>query len=305
VYIRLAKRYGWLAEVNARSSHRRVTAVGAGIVLTLLLVPLVCFFVGNGLLETYWVGFALAAAVLSGLGWLDDRKGLSVRLRLCIQGLVMVGWFLLAWDQGPLFSYGLPLAALLLLGQWWFINLFNFMDGLDGFAGLEALFVMGGCLSLLWPADGVPVVYWVGFAAVAGFLVWNLPPARVFMGDAGSLMLGFWLAGPLWLLDWQALWVWLILTAVFTVDASLTLLSRLWKGERLAEAHRSHLYQRLSRHWGGHGKVLLALLGVNLGWLLPWAWLVSGGVLAGWVGGSAAYLGLAIAWICLYRLRAS
>jgi Fuc2NAc and GlcNAc transferase len=140
------------------------------------------------------------------------------------------------------------------------------------------------------------VVYGLGLAAVAGFLVWNWPPAKVFMGDAGSLMLGFWLSAPLWLAGWEQLGVWLIVTAAFNVDASLTLLARWQRGDALAQAHRSHLYQRLARHWGGHRPVLWALMLVNGFWLLPWAWVAH--TQADWIWASVvvAYGGLGLFW---------
>lgn len=311
LYIPLARHYGWVAGVNARSSHRRVTVVGAGIVLAAVLLPWVVFFVICERLPLYWLGFAVAAAAFSGMGWLDDRQELSVRLRLSMQALILASWLLLVWRAGQLLPFEYlaawwpPVLMMLLLGQWWFINLFNFMDGLDGFAAAEALFVMVAYLCLLWPAGGGPWVYWAGSAAVAGLLVWNWPPARVFMGDAGSLFLGFWLSAPLWLVDWHGINIWLILTAAFNVDASLTLLARWQRGEKVSQAHRSHLYQRLAGHWESHTAVLLALLGVNLGWLLPWAWVARQA--PDWAAACtlAAYGGLTLGWCLLRRVQAA
>jgi len=110
--------------------------------------------------------------------------------------------------------------------------------------------------------------------ASAGFLCWNWPPAKVFLGDVGSGYLGYVIAvlalaaartNPV------ALWVWLILGGVFFVDATMTLCRRLLRGERVFEAHRSHAYQWLARRWGSHGKVTVTVIAVNLAWLLPWS----------------------------------
>jgi Fuc2NAc and GlcNAc transferase len=151
------------------------------------------------------------------------------------------------------------------------------MDGIDGIAASEAIFVaVAGTLltsSFVQDAD-------VGFAALlfaaacGGFLLWNWPPASIFLGDVGSGYMGYVIAvlalsasrdNPV------ALWVWLILGGVFFVDATVTLVRRLLRGERVYQAHRSHAYQWLARRWSSHRKVSLAVLMLNVVWLLPWA----------------------------------
>jgi Fuc2NAc and GlcNAc transferase len=150
------------------------------------------------------------------------------------------------------------------------------MDGIDGLAGMEAATVAGvGGLIMLWQGEAG----WASLAAVvalasAGFLALNWPPATIFMGDAGSGFLGFTLAA-LAMLTWidtgMTLWPWLILLGIFIVDASLTLLRRALRRERVHEAHRSHAYQHAARHYGRHLPVTVAALLVNLFWLAPWA----------------------------------
>jgi Fuc2NAc and GlcNAc transferase len=161
------------------------------------------------------------------------------------------------------------------LGIMWVLNLFNFLDGIDGIAATEAVFMTcaGGAAGVIgaWDAD-VPAAAWVLACASAGFLCWNWPPARVFLGDVGSGYLGYVIA-VLALAsartDPVAIWVWLILGGVFFVDATMT---RRWlRGERVFEAHRSHAYQWLARRWGSHGRVTGTILAVNLVWLLPWS----------------------------------
>jgi Fuc2NAc and GlcNAc transferase len=151
------------------------------------------------------------------------------------------------------------------------------MDGIDGIAASEAIFVAcaGALLGLLGGfASAVPPMAVAFAAACGGFLVWNWPPARIFMGDVGSGYLGYVIAvlalaatreNPV------ALWTWLILGGVFFVDATVTLVRRLIHGDRIYEAHRSHAYQWLARRWGSHAKVTCAVLAVNVLWLLPCA----------------------------------
>jgi Fuc2NAc and GlcNAc transferase len=168
---------------------------------------------------------------------------------------------------------------MLLAGVWW-INLFNFMDGIDGFAGTQAVFMLLGAAALsAWTnADVISSPVWMLMLSVAaatvGFLLLNWPPAKIFMGDVGSTWLAF-MVFALALLSVQAGWLsyasWLVLAAVFVTDATVTLLTRLLRGERWYEAHRIHAYQKLARRWGGHRPVTLRAVGVNVLWLAPLA----------------------------------
>ncbi|CAD5109724.1 Phospho-N-acetylmuramoyl-pentapeptide-transferase [Pseudomonas carbonaria] len=203
---------------------------------------------------------------------------------------------------GLLVEPGMLGAALALLFLVWLLNLYNFMDGLDGIAAIEAISVcLGGALlywiSGAWVHAAVPLLL---ASAVAGFLFWNWPPARIFMGDAGSGFLGMVLGGLLLQAAWispELFWSWLILLGVFVVDATWTLLHRMLRGEKWHQAHRSHAYQTAARRFGGHLPVTLAVAAVNLFWLLPWAlWVVAGG-LSGGVGLLLAYMPLCwLAW---------
>jgi Fuc2NAc and GlcNAc transferase len=274
-YRLVALRYGWLDTPNARSSHQTAVPRGAGIVIVLLTVaaaaigtPSSAFF--TGLLP----GLGIAA-----IGWWDDLRGLSARIRFLAYG----GCSLLA----VLLLQGMPNAdlsgwvwlALAAIGLLWLINLYNFMDGINGLAALEAVFVVAGGLSLSAYSPGKyglePFAIYI-VAVLIGFLAWNFPRARVFMGDVGSAFLGF-------LLGSMALWshahggptlvVWSILGATFIADASYTLVVRMATGQRWYEAHRSHAYQKLSSRWhGSHVKPVAAFMGANLAWLLPVAW---------------------------------
>lgn len=284
---------------------------------------------------------AVAGAVMMAVtGMVDDIKPQRVLTRLGIQmlavALLMATLYTLAggkaafwqslealWAVLPLpgtmtqaLADGSLLPALLATtvglmmlaaGVWW-INLFNFMDGIDGIAASQAIFMLlAGCLIRLLMTDtpagfsGIAdaiehllimqphtVASLIIAAAAAGFLLLNWAPARIFMGDAGSLFLGYTILtiaatdiahglvmkaqlGAAW--DgpnpWLGFWSWLILGALFITDATMTLLRRLARGENVGSPHRSHAYQRLSRHYGHHGRATLVYCLINLFWLLP------------------------------------
>jgi Fuc2NAc and GlcNAc transferase len=179
------------------------------------------------------------------------------------------------------------------------VNLFNFMDGIDGIASIEAITVsLAGALTW-WLATGTP--YWfapVGFAAcVAGFLVWNYPPAKIFMGDVGSGFIGMVLAiFSLWAAQQvtQVFWCWFILMGCFMVDATTTLVRRVRRGEKFHEAHRSHAYQYAARKHGSHKSVSVAFLAVTALWLFPLSVAVALGRLDGLAGVVVAYLPLIV-----------
>jgi Fuc2NAc and GlcNAc transferase len=175
------------------------------------------------------------------------------------------------------------------------VNLYNFMDGIDGIASIEAITVcFGGALVffIAGPTDHSWLTPALLLASVAGFLYWNYPPARIFMGDAGSGFLGFALAVLCVQAAWVAVgvfWAWIILLGVFVVDASVTLVRRMLRGHRLHEPHRSHAYQYASRKYGTHGRISLAVGAINLFWLLPLALLVASAFVDWKIGVPIAY----------------
>jgi len=278
------------------------------IVLTFLLALLL---LGTGDFIESRLTWALlgAGAGIAILGFLDDHGHIAARWRLL--GHFVAAIWALFWLGGlpalPIFGitielgwFGHALAAVYLV---WLLNLYNFMDGIDGIASVEAICVcLGGALlygltSGVNSETGVPLLL---AAAVAGFLFWNFPPARIFMGDAGSGFLGI----VLGVLSLQAAWVapelfwaWLVLLGVFTMDATFTLLRRLLRRDRVYEAHRSHAYQYAARHFGSHLPVTLAVLAINVLWLLPVAIWVAIGDMDGMSGLLIAYAPLALlAW---------
>jgi len=276
-YLRVARTWHILAIPNERSSHSDATPSGGGIALMLALAFGLAFAAWTTRAwSNDFLWLSAAAIVLSMLGFIDDLRGLAMPLRLLAYSLVCLwtSWVILPpWPGGsPGGLVLLCLAALMLL---WALNLYNFMDGIDGIAALQAVLACAGAawLSARQGGESGYVLFCLLLGAVhCGFLVWNFPPARLFMGDAGSVPTGFLLAGlallgavrgslnPL---------CWLVLLAVFVTDASWTLAARAVTGQPFTQAHRSHAYQRLSRRWNSHLKVDVLLLTINLLWLFP------------------------------------
>lgn len=270
---------------NARSSHARPTPRGGGLAIVVCFLFALAGLSVAGTLPLPLLMALLALVPLSAIGFLDDHGHVPARWRLLIQGVAAV--WALWWIGGPerLDLGGQPhhiggfgyLAGVFFIV--WLLNLFNFMDGIDGIAGSETIFIAVAAAGLmtLWTTgpmapEGCVALFLA--AATAGFLIWNWPPAKIFMGDVGSGVLGFVLAV---LALWSAtkgslsLAVWLILAGVFLVDATLTLVIRMWRGECWYHAHRSHAYQHAARRWGNHCPVTLGVLAINVAWLLPLA----------------------------------
>jgi Fuc2NAc and GlcNAc transferase len=279
IYLRLARHMQLLDQPNERSSHHRPTPHGGGVPLFL------AFALGLGL-SGYWYGpipgnylvLLLAALFLMLLGAMDDVWGLSVRLRMALYGLccLLTALYLLQPFSGAieLLAWVLIWAFILL----WSLNLYNFMDGIDGIAALQCILACGSAALLSWlgAGEGGYALFCLLLAvAHLGFLFWNWPPARLFMGDAGSVPTGFLLAS-LALLGWVQGQLnplcWLILLAAFVTDASWTLLWRAATGQPFTQPHRLHAYQRLSRHFGSHLAVDMVLVALNALWLFPLAW---------------------------------
>lgn len=281
VYLRLARRWQILDLPNERSSHELPTPHGGGLPLVLaFLGGLACAAaLGQGWHALY-LQFAACAAFLTALGVLDDLYGLPVRTRLALYSLVCVFTVVLLLKPFAGASpHDLVWAVVAAFGLLWMLNLYNFMDGIDGIAGLQCFLACASAALLSWLGSGDPqyALFCLLLAAAhAGFLVWNWPPARLFMGDAGSVPTGY-LLGALALAGAVGgqlnLAAWLILLAAFITDASYTLVWRMVTGQPFTQPHREHAYQRLSRQWGGHLSVDMLVIALNALWLFPLAWI--------------------------------
>ncbi|WP_350601390.1 glycosyltransferase family 4 protein [Pseudomonas sp. 65/3-MNA-CIBAN-0223] len=296
---------------NERSSHTVPTPRGGGVAIVAAFLVALPILTGLGLLDTSALYALLGSGLLVAvIGFIDDHGHIPARWRLLghfiaaawalfwLEGLPPIEFFGIAVDLG---WFGSILAAVYLV---WMLNLYNFMDGIDGLASAEAISVclaicvvywVSGCAELVWGAL-------ILVAAVAGFLFWNFPPARIFMGDAGSGFLGVVLGALAIQAAWtepQLLWSWLILLGVFIVDATWTLFVRLFRGEKIYQAHRSHAYQLASKHFKSHKVITLSIVAINIGWLMPWAL---------WVGlGGSWLIGIVVAYVplCLMAWKMS
>jgi Fuc2NAc and GlcNAc transferase len=281
---RAVVRRGLLDVPNSRSSHANPTPRGGGIAIVLItLVAVVIGVMLQAIRTPLALAWLLGGGLVAGVGLLDDLKDLSATLRAGVH--LLAALLLLNAVDAPavLASLGLTsgwLPLFWVLGSVaavWSINLFNFMDGIDALASAQCLFVVLAGVLVSGMGQGIdtsllPCVAMAG--AAAGFLIWNAPPARIFMGDVGSGFIGFGLiAGALASSSRGSVsvWTWLVLNGVFAVDASITLLTRLLRGQRIYEAHRLHVYQRLARRWSSHGRVTAVYMSINLIWCLPWA----------------------------------
>lgn len=271
---------GWLQrralldQPNERSSHVRPTPRGGGlgVVPAILLV-----WVAAALLQADFNAnlglLVLATALLFCISFRDDVKSLAPLPRLIAQ--IVAAAMALPWlvQAGPVFQGFLPVwldAALAMLVLVGFVNFFNFMDGIDGISGVEAgsiglggglLFLLAGMAGQLGPQGAAATALGLAlFGGALGFLAWNWHPAKLFLGDVGSVPLGY-LTGLLCLtLAGAGYWVpALLLPAYYLADAGLTLCARILRGERITQAHRSHFYQRAARGGAGHAKVAVAV----------------------------------------------
>ena len=283
-----------------RSSHKAPTPRGGGMAFVLVFLGALPVLVVSGVL-TLPTAMALGGAgvLTAGIGFVDDHAHVAPQWRLMAHFLAaawVVGWWLMSNNSYFIIS-GAPKAIQSIVAVFflaWMLNLYNFMDGIDGIASVEAITVCLGAaaLSVFHGQLSAAIAPMVLASAVAGFLVWNMPPARIFMGDGASGFLGITLGAMTLMTSHerpQEQWAWLILLGVFIVDATWTLVCRFLSGKRVVDAHRSHAYQRASQRFGGHLPVTLSVAVINVVWLTPWAVLVSSSWVPPWLGLCAAY----------------
>jgi UDP-N-acetylmuramyl pentapeptide phosphotransferase/UDP-N-acetylglucosamine-1-phosphate transferase len=249
---------------NERSSHSVATPRGGGIAIVVsFYLGLIVLFITKNIDQTLFLallpGLALAIA-----GFIDDIKGLSHKTRLLVHFLCAVSALIFLKGFQPLFGNGLfwIWSIIGLIGIVWFINLYNFMDGSDGFASMEAIAVS----LAFWFFTKDPIFLLLIFS-VAGFLVWNWPKAKIFMGDIGSTVLGFVIIVlGLYFHNKNVVNfnIWLLITALFWFDATYTLLIRIIQKENFITAHKNHAYQKIIQNGFTHLHTLIAGFGFNI-----------------------------------------
>lgn len=293
---------------NARSLHSYPVSRGGGIAL-LFATYAIGVAVFGGREDASMVPVGAAGLILGAVAFVDDRRPLAPGLRLLVHGAVAIG----------LIGAGLAITAVDLPGaRWelvtwvsaastvvwivWMINLYNFMDGMDGYAGGMTVVGFAALAALGWAGNDHAFILanTIVAAAALGFLLVNFPPARIFMGDTGSSTLGcFAAAMVIWGSERRIfpLWVGMLVFSPFIVDATVTLLRRFFRGEKVWEAHATHYYQRLVRSGWSHRRtvllqyVLMLACSVSAFVAMSATTTAQWGVLALWVGIYAAYFG--------------
>jgi Fuc2NAc and GlcNAc transferase len=257
-----------VASVNERSSHTTPTPHGGGIALCITWFIGLVYLYFMGQIESNLFYALLFGAVISIVSFFDDIYELSPKLRLIIQATVAIGglYFLGGFEtltfgifdiQNPIFTNIFAFFMII-----WFINLYNFLDGINGYAGSEAVFLALAGFVLFGGNH-----FLVLTVAVLGFLYWNWNKAKIFMGDVGSTLLGYNIAiFTIYYANQEAtnFWLWIILFGLFWFDATLTLIRRKLNKEKLSQAHKKHAYQRLTQSGWSHFKVTNYSISINL-----------------------------------------
>ncbi len=272
VVLRLLRRFAVLDHPNLRSSHTRPTPRGGGLaVVPVTAAAWVAIALSVAGADRALLSVAAPAAALAILFWFDDLRGLPIAVRLAAQMLAVAGLLAAFPADAPYFGGLLPPVVDVVAAGclWlWFVNLYNFMDGIDGMAGTETAAIGGGVWLVALMAGLGQDVAFAGLAVAAaalGFLLWNWAPAKIFLGDVGSVPLGF-------MLGWLLLEVAargqpeaaLILPLYYLADATITLGRRVIRGERPWQAHRHHFYQLATASGMGHAAVVRHVLAADV-----------------------------------------
>lgn len=269
----LAEKSGVIALPGDRQSHQRATPTGGGLGLIFsIVVTTLCLELIVSLPYFWWQKVLPGVLLLTIVGWRDDKLSVSPLLRLLIQLAVsvwLIGFGVLEFPLKDMVFWTGAIVAMI-----WLMNVYNFMDGSDGMAGFQGVFA-GVTMAVLFQLDGeysMALIALVVAAACVGFLPLNFPFAKVFMGDASSVPLGF-IFAALAVYGIQSgsfgLTLSILIMSVFLVDATLTLLSRVFQGERWYTAHARHVYQRLIAQGWSHRRVLVLYQAVNVVLVLP------------------------------------
>ncbi|MGT2551829.1 MraY family glycosyltransferase [Acinetobacter geminorum] len=271
---------------NERSSHTMPTPRGGGVAVVISYLLSLAGLVYLGYL-TPSIGIIVIVAgfIIALLGFLDDHGHINALVRLAIHFLVAIGVVVAlgGFTEVTIFNdlkLGFIANIIAVLFLVWLLNLYNFMDGINGIASIEAITSVLSMALIYWVLNSAlnSQVLSLMAATVFGFMLWNFPKAKIFMGDACSgflgLVLGIWALYAL-KQDIGFFCAWVICLGVFIVDATFTLIRRVLNGHKMYDAHRSHAYQYASRKYQSHTKATLGVLIINLLWLLPMAYLAA------------------------------
>jgi len=256
-----------VAHVNERSSHTIPTPHGGGIAIATTWFVGISYLYFSHMIDPQLYKALMVGVLISIVSYFDDLYELSAKFRLLVQTVVAISglYFLGGFEELNLFFFGVDTPFLTNIFAFflivWFINLYNFLDGIDGYAGSEAIFLALGGYFLFGGAHFLVLAF-----SVLGFLVWNWHKAKIFMGDVGSTLLGYTVA--VFTIYYaneasQNFWIWISLFGVFWFDATLTLLRRYKNKEHLSTPHKKHAYQRLTQSGLSHSKVVLYAMGIN------------------------------------------
>lgn len=254
---------------NERSSHSEPTPRGGGLAIVITWYIGITMLFLRGTVDNNLYFALMSGIVLAVFSIIDDVIDLKPSIRIIAQTItVLLAFYFLNGIQPVLLFDKILIPSIILypvviVGMVWFINLYNFLDGIDGYASVEAI----GVAFAFYLFTGQTITF-ILVASVIGFLIWNWPKAKIFMGDVGSTQLGFIIVVlGIYFHNEKSLSIvsWLILTAPFSFDATLTLIRRWRNKEKLSQAHRKHIYQRLVQSGFSHLKVDVLLTLVNLG----------------------------------------
>lgn len=272
IIIKVAHEKNILDIPNVRSSHSVPTPRGGGLAIALTWYLGLCGLRYLDLIESHLFYALISGSVLAVVGLLDDLISLKPWIRILFQvftvttGLYFINGFNSIYLSNNEFSMPVIFTIIALIGAVWFINLFNFMDGIDGYASVEAILV-ASCMYLITKNP----VFLILIVSVFGFLVWNWPKAKIFMGDIGSTQLGYILVilGIYFNNNHElTIFGWMTLTSLFWIDASLTLFRRWRNKEKLSQAHKKHAYQRIVQFGFSHKKTIIISIFINLLFIL-------------------------------------
>ena len=278
-YTKIAFKKGIISNPNYRTLHEKPMPRGGGVVFaSSFIIGLFLFWYFGSISTSLFLILGIGGLAAAFSGFLDDIKNLRASRKLILQ-LLLSSWVVYLLGGGPLLfityinSFVLILLTIIFLT--WIINAYNFMDGIDGMATSGAIFVFGTMLLVLFLTSSnvsLIIVFILLLSSVGAFMFFNWPPATIFMGDSGSIFLGY-TFGSLILITIESgdisVWSWLIVFSYFFADTTVTQVMRLILVKKWYLAHRSHAYQNLARITQSHLKIVKGLMLYNVLWVLP------------------------------------